>query len=170
MIDAGRVASGNGPPNGSVKDVGVRADRADGFVLQNVTVRHAKEHDIYVLESNGYLLDHFKAYWAGEYGVLTFVEDHGLIQNCDAAGSGDSGLYPGAGAKTNAGRDVHYYRSPATARRFASATRTTTWPATRGPTARVHTSTTTTSTTTRSGSPPTCSPPPAIRGSPSRVT
>jgi hypothetical protein len=110
VIDAGRVASGNGPPNGSVKDVGVRADRADGFVLQHVTVRHAKEHDIYVLESNGYLLDHFKAYGAGEYGVLTFVEDHGLIQNCDAAGSGDSGLYPGAGAKTNAGRDIHYYR------------------------------------------------------------
>ncbi|HEY1591774.1 MAG TPA: right-handed parallel beta-helix repeat-containing protein [Solirubrobacteraceae bacterium] len=109
VIDAGRVASGNGPPSGSVKDVGIRADRADGFVLQNVTVRHAKEHDIYVLESGGYLLDRFKAYWAGEYGVLTFVEDHGLIQNCDAAGSGDSGLYPGAGAKTSAGRDIHYY-------------------------------------------------------------
>ena len=109
VIDAGRVASGNGPPDGSVKDVGIRADRADGFVLRNVTVRHAKEHDIYVLETNGYLLDRFKAYWAGEYGVLTFVEDHGLIENCDAAGSGDSGLYPGAGAKTSAGRDAHFY-------------------------------------------------------------
>jgi hypothetical protein len=109
VIDAGRAASHNGPPIGSVKDVGIRADRADGFVLRNVTVRHAKEHDIYVLESNGYLLDHFKAYWAGEYGVLTFVEDHGLIENCDAAGSGDSGLYPGAGAKTNVGRDIRFY-------------------------------------------------------------
>ncbi len=109
VIDAGSVASGDGPPIGSVKDVGIRADRADGFVLRNVTVRHAKEHDIYVLESNGYLLDRFKAYWAGEYGVLTFVEDHGLIQNCDAAGSGDSGLYPGAGAKTSAGRDTSFY-------------------------------------------------------------
>ena len=109
VIDAGRVESGNGPPDGAVKDVGIRADRADGFVLRNVTVRHAKEHDIYVLETNGYLLDTFKAYWAGEYGVLTFVEDHGLIQNCDAVGSGDSGLYPGAGAKTSAGRDTHFY-------------------------------------------------------------
>jgi hypothetical protein len=109
VIDAGRVASGNGPPRDSVKDVGIRADRADGFVLRNVTVRHAKEHDIYVLETNGYLLDRFKAYWAGEYGVLTFVEDHGLMQNCDAAGSGDSGLYPGAGAKTSAGRDPSFY-------------------------------------------------------------
>src|SRR5947208_7886744 len=109
VVDAGRVESGNGPPIGSVKDVGIRVDRADGFVLRNLTVRHAKEHDIYVLESDGYLLDRFKAFWAGEYGVLTFVEDHGLMQNCDAAGSGDSGLYPGAGADTGAERDTHYY-------------------------------------------------------------
>ena len=31
--------------------------------------------------------------------MLTFVEDHGLIENCDAAGCGDSGIYPGAGAE-----------------------------------------------------------------------
>ena len=109
VIDAGRVASGNHGPIGAVKDVGIRADRADGFVLANVTVRHAGEHDIYVLESNGYLLDRFKTFYGGEYGVLTFVEDHGLMQNCEAAGNGDSGLYPGAGAKTSAGRDTKYY-------------------------------------------------------------
>ena len=112
VIDAGNPASGNGAPLGSVKDVGIRADRADGFVLRNVLVRHAAEHDIYVLETGGFLLDRFKAYWAGGYGVLTFVGDFGLIQNCDAAGSGDSGLYPGAGAKTNAGRDPHFYPTP----------------------------------------------------------
>ena len=109
VVDAGRARSGNHGPRGSVKDVGIRADRADGFVLRNVTVRHAKEHDIYVLESDGYLLDHFKTFYAGEYGVLTFVEDHGLMQNCEAAGNGDSGLYPGAGAKTSAGRDTRIY-------------------------------------------------------------
>jgi hypothetical protein len=109
VIDAGRVASGNHAPRGSVKDVGIRADRADGFVLRNVVVRHAKEHDIYVLESNGYLLDRFKTFYAGEYGVLTFVEDFGLMQNCEAAGNGDSGLYPGAGAKTGVGRDTRTY-------------------------------------------------------------
>jgi hypothetical protein len=109
VIDAGRVASGNRGPRGSAKDVGIRVDRGDGFVLRNVTVRHANEHDIYVLESNGYLLDRFKTFWAGEYGVLTFVEDHGLIQNCEAAGNGDSGLYPGAGAKTGVGRDTIIY-------------------------------------------------------------
>ena len=107
--DIGEVASGNGPPANPVKDVGIRVDRADGFVLRKLTVRHAKEHDIYVLESDGYLLDRFKTFWAGEYGVLTFVEDHGLMQNCDAAGAGDSGLYPGAGAETGTDRDTHYY-------------------------------------------------------------
>jgi hypothetical protein len=100
VIDAGRVESGNGPPADSAKDVGIRADRADGFVLRKVTVRHAKEHGIYILESDGYEIDNFKTFYNGEYGVLTFVEDHGLMQKCDAAGSGDAGLYPGAGADT----------------------------------------------------------------------
>jgi hypothetical protein len=105
-IDGGRVESGDAGPIGAVKDVGIRADRADGFVLRNVKVRHVNEHAIYVLESDGYLLDRFKAFYAGEYGVLTFVEDHGVMQNCDAAGHGDSGLYPGAGADTGNQRDV----------------------------------------------------------------
>lgn len=109
VVDAGDPSSGNGGPRNSAKDVGIRADRADGFVLRNLTVRHANEHDIYVLESNGYLLDSFKTFYAGEYGVLTFVEDHGVIQNCEAAGNGDSGLYPGSGAKTGAGRDERVY-------------------------------------------------------------
>ncbi|WP_460364698.1 right-handed parallel beta-helix repeat-containing protein [Actinocorallia lasiicapitis] len=109
IVEAGDASSGNHGPRNSVKDVGIRADRADGFVLRNVTVRHANEHGIYVLESNGYQLDRFKAYYNGEYGLLTFVEDHGLVQNCEAAGSGDSGLYPGSGAKTNVGRDEKIY-------------------------------------------------------------
>ena len=98
IIEAGDASRGNGGPNGvgAKKDVGVRADRADGFVLRRMTVRHAGEHGIYVLESDGYLLDRFKAYFSKLYGTLTFVEDHGLQQNCEAVGHGDSGLYPGA--------------------------------------------------------------------------
>jgi hypothetical protein len=99
VVEAGNPATGNGPPHEGDKDVGIRADRADGFVLRNMTVRHVNEHAIYVLEADGYLLDKFKTFYAAEYGVLTFNEDHGLIQNCEAAGSGDAGLYPGAGAE-----------------------------------------------------------------------
>ncbi len=104
VVDAGNPANGNGGPEGGAKDVGIRADRADGFVLRNMTVRHVNEHAIYVIESDGYLLDRFKTFYAGEYGVLTFVEDHGLMQNCEVAGNGDSGVYPGAGADTGAQR------------------------------------------------------------------
>jgi Right handed beta helix region len=100
VVDAGRVESGNIGPVGDVKDVGIRADRADGFVLRNLTVRHAGEHGIYVLETDGYRLERFKAFFNADYGVLTFVADHGLMQKCEAAGSGDSGLYPGAAAET----------------------------------------------------------------------
>jgi hypothetical protein len=109
VIDAGRFQSGDAAPIGAAKDVGIRADRADGIVIRNLKVRHAAEHDIYVLESDGYLLDRFKTFYAGEYGVLTFVEDHGLMQNCEAAGNGDSGLYPGAGADTGNQRDPSIY-------------------------------------------------------------
>src|SRR4051812_20324061 len=114
IVDAGDASKGDGGPNGvgTVKDVGIRADRADGFVLKNVKVRHAKEHGIYVLESDGYLLTNFKVFYNGLYGTLTFVEDHGVQQHCEAVGHGDSGIYPGAavesGAQRPAGTEFRY--------------------------------------------------------------
>ncbi len=111
ILEAGSAAAGNGGPSavGHKKDVGIFVDRADGFVLRNMTIRHAREHDIYVLETDGYQLDRFKAYYAGGYGVLTFTSDHGLVQNCEAAGHGDSGLYPGSGADTTTDRYEKFY-------------------------------------------------------------
>ena len=106
VVEAGDRSKGDGGPNGvgTKKDVGIRADRADGFVLKNVKVRHAKEHGIYVLESDGYLLTRFKTFYNGLYGTLTFVEDHGVQQDCEAVGHGDSGIYPGAAVETGAQR------------------------------------------------------------------
>ena len=69
-------------------------------MLRNITARHSHEHTIYVLETDGYVLDRFKSYYPGEYGVLTFTSDHGIIQNCEAAGAGDAGLYPGSAPDT----------------------------------------------------------------------
>jgi len=66
--------------------------------VDNLKVRHAAEHDIYVIETDGSHLNRFKTPFAGEYGVLTFVADHSLIENCDSWGAGDSALYPGASA------------------------------------------------------------------------
>jgi hypothetical protein len=108
-IDAGRVASGNGAPIDSKKDVTIKADRADGFVLRNVVTRHAAEHDVYVLETDGYLLKNDKYFYAGEYGTLTFASDHGLTHTCDAKGNGDSGVYPGGAPDTGNQRDAGFY-------------------------------------------------------------
>jgi hypothetical protein len=103
VIDSGKVSAGNGGPSGvgSKKDVALKADRADGFVLKNVTLRHAIEHDVYVLETDGYLLDRDKFFYAGEYGSLMFASDHGLTENCEAVGNGDSGVYPGGAPETD---------------------------------------------------------------------
>jgi hypothetical protein len=102
VIDSGKVSAGNGGPSGvgSKKDVALKVDRADGFVLRNMTMRHAKEHDLYVLETDGYLLDKVKFFYAGEYGQLTFADDHGVTKNCEAVGNGDSGIYPGGAPDT----------------------------------------------------------------------
>ncbi len=102
VIDSGRASAGNGGPSGvgSKKDVALKVDRADGFVLKNMTMRHAKEHDLYVLETDGYLLDRVKFFYAGEYGQLTFADDHGVTKNCESVGNGDSAVYPGGAPDT----------------------------------------------------------------------
>jgi hypothetical protein len=103
IVEGGDASLGDHSPAGAdqdhySKDVGIRGDRADGFVLDNVKVRHFNEHAVYVTETDGFNLDHLKTAYNGEYGVLTFVADHSLIHNCDAWGNGDSGIYPGAAA------------------------------------------------------------------------
>ena len=106
IIEAGDRRRGDRGPSGvgAKKDVGIRADRADGFVFRNMAVRHAKEHGIYVHEVDGYRLDRFKAYYNLLYGTLTFSSDHGVQSNCDAVGHGDSGIYPGGAPETGAQR------------------------------------------------------------------
>ncbi|MEA2312790.1 MAG: hypothetical protein QOE28_2758 [Solirubrobacteraceae bacterium] len=102
VIDAGNPLSGDGAPLDSKKDVALKADRADGFVLKDMTVRHAAEHDVYVLETDGYQLIRNRYMYGGEYGTLTFASDHGITKICEASGNGDSGLYPGGAPDTGA--------------------------------------------------------------------
>jgi hypothetical protein len=109
VIDAGRVESGNGAPIGSKKDVGLKVDRADGIVLRNMTVRHAAEHDVYLLELDGYRMNRMKFFYAGEYGALMFTTDHGLTDTCEGVGNGDSAVYPGGAPDTGTMRDTHFY-------------------------------------------------------------
>ena len=82
------------------KDVAMKVDRADGFVFRNMTVAHAREHGLYIHETDGYLIDDSKFFYSGEYGTLTFASDHGLTSDCEATGHGDSGVYPGGAVDT----------------------------------------------------------------------
>ena len=151
VIDAGRVESGNGGPGGA--EEGRRHPRRPRRRLR------AAQHDRPPRQGARHLRARVRRLPARPlqgrsttalYGTLTFVEDHGVQQNCEAVGHGDSGIYPGAAVETGEQRAPG--TESATTRRSASATRTTTSRATRGRTATPSTSTTTTSTTTRSAS------------------
>src|SRR4051794_15796934 len=75
----------------------IRADRADGFQLLNMTVEQGAYNDIDVVETNGFRLSKLVARWASHYGILTFTDDNGVYEDIEAYGSGDSGVYPGSG-------------------------------------------------------------------------
>ena len=112
LIDGGKNYKGKGVearPGALVKHVILRVDRADGFVARNLLTRGALEHGIYVEETDGYLLDRVKFFWAADYGNLTFTSDHGLYTNCDGFGAGDAVVYPGAAPETGAQADKSFY-------------------------------------------------------------
>ncbi|HWH32201.1 MAG TPA: right-handed parallel beta-helix repeat-containing protein [Egibacteraceae bacterium] len=97
------VVRGGFKPNGDwVKHNGIKADRADGFYLRNMTFELFRENAIYVHETDGYVLDDVVARYNDLYGILTFTSDHGLISDCDTHHNGDSGVYPGSAADVNA--------------------------------------------------------------------
>ena len=109
IIEAGRAESGDGAPIEPEKDVGLKADRADGFVLKDMTIRHAAEHALYTLEVDGYVLKRSRFMYAGEYGTLTFASDNGMTHTCEAMGNGDAGVYPGGSPDTGRQRRASFY-------------------------------------------------------------
>ena len=89
----------------------IRADRTDGVYFRNFTAQRSTYNSIYVLETDGFVIDGVVGRWNAEYGFLTFASDHGLIKSCEAYGNGDSGVYPGGTSDINKGRgfDVTRY-------------------------------------------------------------
>ncbi|WP_199853120.1 right-handed parallel beta-helix repeat-containing protein [Plantactinospora sp. BC1] len=82
----------------------IRADRANGFYLRNLTAQRTTFNAVYILETDGFVIDRAIGRWNDEYGFLTFADDHGLYTGCEAYGNGDSGVYPGAASNINADR------------------------------------------------------------------
>jgi hypothetical protein len=80
----------------------IRADRADGFYLRNLTAQRTTFNAVYVLETDGFVIDQVVGRWNHEYGFLVFANDHGLLTNCEGYGNGDSAIYPGASSDLNA--------------------------------------------------------------------
>ncbi len=80
---------------------GMKADRAYGFYVRNMTFELARENGLYVHEVDGYGIDRVNARDNDLYGILTFTSDHGVVRDCDASYNGDSGIYPGSAADVN---------------------------------------------------------------------
>ena len=85
IIDGASDYESNDPearPHTFHKHVIVRADRADGFVAHNFTVRGARARALHRGDRR-YRVDTVKMFWNADYGNLTFTSDHGLYTDCD---------------------------------------------------------------------------------------
>lgn len=96
-------------PGAHAKHVAMRTDRTDGLVVRNMLFKGALEHGFYTEETDGVLLDKVKFFWNADYGHLSFTSDHNVIQNCEAMGAGDAGVYPGASPQTGQFRKQEVY-------------------------------------------------------------
>lgn len=74
----------------------IRADRMREIYFYNFALQRADFNAIYVIQSDGFVIDKMLGRWNHEYAFLTFASDHGLYQYCEGYGNGDSAIYPGA--------------------------------------------------------------------------
>lgn len=113
ILDAGddydRPMDPESKPAKHAKHVVMRTDRTDGLVVRNILFKGALEHGFYTEETDGVMLDKVKFFWNADYGHLSFTTDHNVIQNCEAFGAGDAGVYPGASPQTGEFRNKEFY-------------------------------------------------------------
>ncbi len=83
---------------------GIRADRLDGARFYNFTIQRFEFNALYILETDGFLIDRVVGRWNDEYAFLTFAVDHGRYYRCDGYGNGDSAVYPGSASDINTGK------------------------------------------------------------------
>lgn len=83
----------------------LRADRMSGLYLSNFAVQQAEFNAVYVMESDGFVVDRLLTRGNDEYGILAFASDHGVIKHSEAYYNGDSGIYPGSASDVNGEND-----------------------------------------------------------------
>ena len=88
----------------------IRGDRANGLYLRNFLAQRSTFNSVYVIETDGFVINNVIGRWNTEYGFLSFASDHGLFTNCEAYGNGDSGIYPGGTSDINRNRGFNVIR------------------------------------------------------------
>jgi hypothetical protein len=88
----------------------IRGDRTNGLYLRNFTAQRSTFNAVYVIETDGFVIDKVVGRWNTEYGFLSFAADHGLFTRCEAYGNGDSGIYPGGTSDINRTRGFDVLR------------------------------------------------------------
>ncbi len=83
----------------------LRADRMSGLYLANFAVQEAEFNAVYVMESDGFVINRLLTRGNDEYGILAFASDHGVIKHSEAYYNGDSGIYPGSASDVNGDND-----------------------------------------------------------------
>ena len=89
---------------------GIRGDRADGLYLRNFTIELFEFNAVYILETDGFVIDKVVARYNDEYGFLTFAVDHGVYKNCNGYNNGDSLIYPGSASDLNSDKQKYSQR------------------------------------------------------------
>ncbi len=89
---------------------GLRVDNSDGVYLKNFTAERTEFNAVYIIETDGFVIDNMLGRWNDEYGFLTFAVDHGLYTDCEGYGNGDSAFYPGAASNINKNRGLQVPR------------------------------------------------------------
>ena len=84
---------------------GIRGDRSDGLYLKNFTVELFEFNAVYILETDGFVIDDIVARYNDEYGYLTYAVDHGVHKNCEAYSNGEAAVYPGSASDLNGDSD-----------------------------------------------------------------
>jgi hypothetical protein len=81
----------------------IRADRSPGLYLRNFTAQKTTLDSVYVMESDGFVIDRAIGRWNDGYGFLAFAADHGLVTDCEAYGNGGAGIAVESSDDINAG-------------------------------------------------------------------
>jgi len=66
-----------------------------GFVLKNLVVRDFQANGVFLEGVDQFVISHVQAVNNGEYGLFPVFSSQGLITNCLAEGSNDTGIYVG---------------------------------------------------------------------------